>query len=299
MDVNNPRILALGLLAAVLAAFSPVHAQRVLEVPVRTGVGADALATGPVALFWNAASIGLPAGRGEALILDTRGPTPTGMAGVAVAGVYRLDERTALAAGFQHSGIEDIERTTTSPLPSGGAVAIDISENTFAAAVLRQLDGATSVGATVRYTRVSEIVGGDAVAAVGAGGRRAFRPRAGFRPVVAVGAFVDGDGADWLAGASLDRSIGADSAWSLAGEYGVRGSPRFEGIEHRVGLMGALRERLRVGIGVAIEPGAEGRTVEPTGSVSLSISRYVVGVVREQLPNDLGAMHQFRLSLTF
>jgi hypothetical protein len=33
--------------------------------------------------------------------------------------------------------------------------------------------------------------------------------------------------------------------------------------------------------------------------VSLSISRYVVGVVREQLPNDLGAMHQFRLSVTF
>jgi hypothetical protein len=299
IDVINLRTLPLVAVSALLAASSPSHAQRVLELPVRTGVGADALAAGPAALFWNPASIGLPAGTGEALVLDARGPEPTGLDGLAFAGTYLLDERTAVAAGLQHSGIEDVERTTTSPLPTDGAVAVDISETTFIAGGVRDVGARSSMGAGIRYTRVSQIVGGDDVVAIGAGGRHTFAAWSGITPVVAAGAWVYGDGAEWFAGGAANRSFGSESEWDVGAEWGVRGSPRFRGVGHRLALTGSAYDRLRVGLGVSVEPGADGGTVEPAGSVSLSIARYVIGVVREQLPNDFGAIHQFRLSVTF
>lgn len=274
-------------------------AQRVLDVPLRTGVGADALARGPVAVFWNPGSLGLPSGRGEALVVDARGPTATGLDGVALAGVYRLNDRTAVSGGFLHTGIDDIERTTTSPLPEDGATPIDLSEITFGIAAQRQLAASAAVGAVVRYTRAAEVVGGNDILAFGAGFRLAAPARSGFRPSVGAAAVLDRDGTDWFAGASVEQAIGPSARWVADAEYGVRGSPRFDGLEHRLAVSGTFRERVRVGAGIAVEPGADGRTIEPAGSVSLVISRYVVGLVREQLPNGLGAVHQFRFSVSF
>lgn len=290
-----------AMLAVMLVArpATPAVAQRVLELPLRTGVGADALATGPVAVFWNAGAIGLPAGQGEALLVDSRGPAATGLDGIGLAGVYRMDERTAVAAGFLHSGIDDMERTTTSPLPEDGAIPIDLSENTFSVAALRQMGSRTSVGAGIRYTRGAKIVGGDNNLAFGAGLRFAGAARAGFTPELGVATFLDEDGADWFAGASLARAVGPAGEWRVGGEYGVRSSPRFDGVEHRVAATAVFRDRIRGGAGVSIEPGIEGSTVEPAASVSLMINRYVLGIVREQLPNDLGSIHQFRFSVNF
>jgi hypothetical protein len=299
IDVINLRTLPVVAVTTVLAAATPLSAQRVLELPVRTGAGADALVTGPAALFWNPASIGVPTGIGEALVLDTRGPAPTGLDGLAFSAAYRLNARTSLSAGLRHSGIEDVERTTTSPLPTGGAIAIDISETTFLVGAMREVGTRSAVGAGIRYTRVSEIVGGDDVVAIGGGGRHTFAERSGLTPVVAAGAWIDDDGADWFAAAAVGRHFGAESEWGVGAEWGVRGSPRFRGIGHRFAVTGSANERLRVGLGLAIEQGADGRTVEPAGAVSLSIARYVIGVVREELPNDFGAVHQFRLSITF
>lgn len=299
MNPINLRTTVLAAIFAVPVATLPAGAQRVLDLPVRTGVGADALATGPVAVFWNAGSIGIPAGRGEAVVLDTRGPTPTGLDGLGVAGVYRLDARTAIAGGFQHAGIDDIEYTTTSPLPEDGAAPFDVSENTFTLGAFRQLNGRLSAGAVVRYTRGAEIISGDGVFAVGAGLRHVLGLPAGFRSALAAGAFVDGSGTDWFAGAALERPLGPSGEWMMGAQWGTRGTPRFEGLEHRLAVSGEWRERVGMGLGIAIEPGPEGRTIEPAGSVSLTISRYVIGVVRENLPNDLGAIHEFRFSVMF
>lgn len=299
MTVINLLTRSLCVALIALAGVSKAHAQRLLDLPVRTGVGADALASGPVGIFWNPGSIGLPSGRGEALVLDARGPAATGLDGLGLAGAYRLNGRLAVAFGFQHVGIEDIERTTTSPLPSDGAVPIDVSENAFSVAALRQAGTRSSIGVLLRYTRVSEAAGGDDVVSVGAGFRHVLEVGPAITPVLGAGVTIDGDGADWVAGASLERAVGPAGTWRLGAEYGVRGSPRFTGIGHRIAVTGLVADRLRLGIGAAVEPGADGRTVEPAGSASLTIGRYVVGVVREELPNDFGSVNQFRFSVVF
>jgi hypothetical protein len=299
MTVINLAIRTAVLACTLLAGASTAYAQRVLDLPVRTGVGADALASGPVGIFWNPGSIGLPAGRGEALVLDARGPAPTGLDGLGVAGVYRLNNRTALGFGFQYAGIDEIQRTTTSPLPADGAVPLDVSEIAFSLAALRQAGVGSSIGLVLRYTRVSEAAGGDDVVSIGAGFRHSIAAVEAIEPVLGAAVTVDGDGAEWVAGASLERPIGTAGAWAAGAEYGVRGSPRFSGIGHRIALTGLVAARLRVGLGVAVEPGADGSTVEPAGSASLSIGRYIVGIVREELPNDFGAVHQFRFSVAF
>lgn len=285
--------------ALVFAAMAPQRtaAQRVLDLPMRTGAGADALQVGPVAVFWNPGALGVPAGRGEVLLLDARGPTPTGLDGVGLAGVMRLDPRTAIGVGYQNVGIDDMEQTTTSPLPDDGAVPLELSENALSFAAVRLIGTSLAVGTGVRYTRGADVVGGDDVVALGAGFR--YLPARGPDPVLAAGLRLDEEGAEWFAGASLSRPLGDTGDWRTGAEYGVAGSPGTVGTSHRLTANVTWRDRLRAGLGVAGEPGAYGRTWDPVGAASLRISRYVVGILREELPNDLGAVHQFRFSVTF
>jgi len=298
-EAINLRRLLYGVLVPALAMNTPASAQRVLDLPLRLGAGADALASGPIAVFLNAASIGMPAGQADVLILDVRGPSPTGLDGVGIAGLYRLDERTSVAVGFQHAGIGDILQTTTSPLVEEGAVPFDLSENALSIAAQRLAGTRTAIGASFRYTRASEIVGGDDVIAIGAGFRHAPGFLAAFSPAIAAGTFLDEDGVDWFAGLGMERLAGVDSAWAAGMQYGARGSPRFNGIEHRIGATGSWRERVSGSVGAVVAPGVESRTVEPVGGVDLRLHRYILGIAREQLPNELGAVYQFRFSVSF
>lgn len=290
--------LSLGLVAVFAASIaSPLRAQRILDLPMRAGPGADALAAGPLAVFWNPGSLGLPAGRGEALVMDVRGPASTGLDGVGLAGIVRLDPRTVVGFGFQHVGIGDIEETTTSPLTSDGAVPLDISENAFHFAALRVLGSGIGVGASVQYTRAAEIGGGDDVVGLGAGFRYGVAGGAG--PTVAAGLRFEDTSTDWYAGVGMRRSIGTGGEWAAGADWGLAGSGRFAGVAHRIAASAVWQDRLNVAAGLAGEPGAEGRTWNPALGVSLQLSRYRIGVLREQLANGIGAVHSFRLDLAF
>jgi hypothetical protein len=282
-------------LVALLLAM-PAQAQRVLELPMRGGAGADALATGALAVFWNPGSLGVPAGRGEALIMEVRGPSATGLDGFGLAGVTRLDERTALAFGYQRAGLEDIEQTGTSPLPEAGASPLEVAENTFSFGAMRAL-GALSVGAGVRYTRTSAALGGQNVTAVGAG-FRAAASLASLRANFGGAVHFEEEGTDWIAGLGVDRTL-AGNDWSVGGEYGLSGSPRYHGTSHRMALAAAWRDLVRTSAGVVGEPGAEGHTWTPVVGIGLRFTRYQLGVLREDLPSELGPVYSFRFGVSF
>jgi hypothetical protein len=289
--------LSLGLAAALTVSIaSRLSAQRILDLPMRAGPGADALATGPLAVFWNPGSIGMPGGRGEALVLDVRGPASTGLDGVGLAGIVRLDPRTVVGFGFQHVGISDIEETTTSPLTSDGAVPLDISENAFHFAALRVLGSGIGVGASVQYTRAADIGGGNDVVGLGAGFRYALREGSG--PTIAGGLRFEDSNTDWYAGIAMRRPIRTGD-WAVGADWGVAGSGRYAGVSHRLAASAVWQDRMNVGAGLAGEPGEEGRTWNPALGVSLQLSRYRIGVLREQLANGIGAVHTFRLDLAF
>ena len=266
---------------------------------MRSGPGADALAAGAMAVFWNPGAIGLPAGRGEAMVLDVRGPPATSLDGFGLAAAIRLDARTALGAGYQHVGIEDIEQTEDSPLPADGARALDIGEHVLSLALVRTVGASLAVGAGIKYTRTAEIIGGDNVVGLTAGFRASLPALAAFQATVAAGARVEEAGTDWFAGASTERALGASSDWRALLEYGASGSGRYRGVAHRAAIGAGWRAYVRVSAGVAGEPGAEGHTWNPVLGLGLRLSRYGLGVLREEMPNDLGAIYSFRLGLTF
>jgi hypothetical protein len=284
---------------AVLAWPACLAAQRVLDLPMRSRPGADALAAGAIAVFWNPGAIGVPAGRGEVVVLDVRGPPATSLDGLGVAGAIRLDERTSLGAGYQHIGIDDIEQTDDSPLPSDGTAALDISEHVLSLALVRMLGETLAVGAGAQYTQTADIVSDDDVVALTAGFHATASLPAALLATVAAGARVEETGTDWFAGAAAERMLGPAGEWLASVEYGVTGSGRYRGVAHRAALGGGWREYVRMAAGVAGEPGAEGHTWKPVLGLGLRFSRYGLGVLREDMPNDLGAVYSFHLGVTF
>lgn len=295
--INLERTWPVAVGALLLAATAlPAAAQRVLDLPMRTAAGADALASGAIAVFWNPGALGIPSARGEALVMDVRGPAATSVDGVGAAVVIRLDERTAIGLGYQRFGIDDIEQTTTTPLPDNGALPIELAENSFSFAAMRAV-GRVSIGANVLYTRIADYIGGDDVVAIGTGFR--WTSELPFEPVIAAGVRYEDIGADWFAGASVTRMLGADSVWRASAEYGANGSARFRGIAHRLAALVTWRDRYSASAAIVAEPGAEGHTFKPALGLNLRITRYQLGVLREDLPNGVGAVHSFRLGVFF
>ncbi|MCI0435324.1 MAG: hypothetical protein L0271_17035 [Gemmatimonadetes bacterium] len=290
-----PGLLTLTLVLALQPGAA--QAQRVLDLPPRTTAGPDAILRGPIAVFWNPAGIGIDTGRGEAAIVDLRGPSITGLGAFGLAATWNLDERTALAAGYQHIGIDGIEETTTSPLPpSGGASLIDISENIFAIAASRRAGARATIGAGVQYVRGAGITGGENVVGIGAGAE--VRPELPLEPQLGAAVNVDDEGTTWT-GAVEISPIRPRGDWSLHAAWGAGGSPRFHGVSHRAAARADWSDRIAVAAGVSGEPGADGRTWDPLASISLRITRYTVSVMREELPNGFGAVHALRLSVRF
>jgi len=295
--INLQRLRPLFSALALAGAAGPAAAQRLLDLPMRAGAGADALAAGAIAVFWNPGSLGIPAGRGEALAIDVRGPSSTSLDGIGLAAVVRLDPQTAVAAGVQRVSVDEIEATSTSPLPGEGTAPIDLAENAFSFAALRSIGPTMSVGVNVLYARASDYVGGSGDVAIGTGFR--WTPAWKFSPALAAGVRHDEQGTDWFAGAAVSRALGRDSVWTARAEYGVRGSARFRGMSHRTALFASWRDRFGVSAGVAAEPGADGHTFKPVMGVGLRLSRYQLSVLREDLPNGVGAVHSFRLGVSF
>ena len=285
--------VALGLAAGLPA---PLAAQRVLDLPVREGAGADALAGGPFAVFWNPGSASIPGARGEILLLDVRGPSSTGIDGVALAALYRLDERTALGAGLRHVGIDEIPTTSSSPLPDDVEGSLDVAETTLSVVAVREVGDGLAFGAGAHFTRASRALGAEDEVEVGAGLRRGAR---GWTPGIGAAVRFGERGTDWVAGIELAPAVRGPAGAAAALSYGASGSPAYRGITHRIGLSGTWGGRLRVTAGVAGEPDVGGRAWDPFIGAVVNVQRYSVGILREELPNGIGAVHTFRLGLSF
>jgi hypothetical protein len=280
-----------------LALALPIEAQRVLEMPARTGAGADALARGPIAVFWNPGAADAFTSRAEVTIMDVRGPAATGLDGTVLAAALRLDERTTLLLGYQNLRIDDIQRTTTSPLAEDGAAPLDLGENLFGAAAVRALGPRIAVGAGVQYLRGADAVGGDNAIEIGAG--VSARLEHALRPRIGASVRTAEDGTFWTAGLEL-TPVGLERGdWSLGANYGASGSPQYHGLSHRVAASAVWRDLADLSVGVAGEPGLGGHTWDAVAGVAVRFGHFTVGVLRENLPNGIGAVHAFRLTTVF
>jgi hypothetical protein len=248
-------------------------------------------------VFWNPGSIALTGTRAEALLLDIRGPSTTGLDGLALAGAIRVDSATTLAIGFRHSGIDEIGQTADSPLGDAAAGTIDISEDLFVVAAARRLSRAVRVGAIAGYARSAAVLQTDDLLEIGAG-MSAHLP-ALLGSSVAAAARGSEDGVRWIAGVSLAPDFARWNAWSIVGDYGAAGAPEYPGVAHRITAGARWGDRVGASAGLAGEPGADGITWDAVAGGDLRLNRYVVGVVREQMPNGFGAVHTFRLSVVF
>jgi hypothetical protein len=293
---------AVVVLAAAIG--EPAAGQRLLEEwQVRTTAGPEALVSGASAVFWNPAQVAVAGGTVEALVLDLRAPGITGVDGVAIAAAVALDERTVIALGYEHIGVSGIEHTTDSP---DGGTPLDVGEDRFAAAASHLLGERVRIGAMVRYTRLPEVayttMSGAAtgqarsVIALGAGLR--VRPVARLPLSVAAMAATEGSESYWMAGLEFASGLGW-AEWRLHGEYGLAGGELAPGVTHRGAARAVWRDHVELTAGAALEPDGDGRSLQPVAGAALSLSRYRLGMVREQLANDFGGAWSFMFSVTF
>src|SRR5690606_13046567 len=93
--------------AIVFASLLPADlaAQKLLDWPVRTGARPEAVAGGAGAVCWNPAATGWLDRRGEALVIDIRGPATAEVHGIAAATAVRVSDRVTLSVGYHHLGL--------------------------------------------------------------------------------------------------------------------------------------------------------------------------------------------------
>jgi hypothetical protein len=286
----------MGMGAACLLAWAlpeAAAAQRLLdEWRVRTMPGAEALARGATAVFWNPAQV-VVAGRGEATVADLRAPGITGVDGLAVALAGVLDGRTTLALGYEYMGVDGLEETTTSP---DALAPIDLGENRFAVAASHAMSARARIGAVVQYTLMPEISGERSSIAMGLGAE--YLPRTPVPVRVAGSAAVEGEAVQWIAGVEVG-SGDRWREWRVRGQYGAAGSDLAPGTSHRLTALGEWRDHVEVALGAVSEPDGAGRAVQPVVGAELRLHRYRLGMVREELGNDFGGAWSFRFSIAF
>ncbi|MGD8278730.1 MAG: hypothetical protein PVH00_11915 [Gemmatimonadota bacterium] len=290
---------AVPVLAALAAAGYPsghVLAQRVLDLPVRESGAPDVLATGPIAVFWNPGGGRVPVQRGEALVVDVQGPHSTTVDGVALAAVFRLDPATAIGVGFRHVGLDEIPLTSTSPLPDDVEGALDISETMMSVAATRVVGRSLSFGASAHFTRAARALDAEDEVELGIGLRTAA---ANWTPGIGASVGFGEQGTEWAVGAELAPAVAEVAGGTFSLSYGIVGSPWYRGVSHRVALGAGWASRVRISAGLASEPDVGGRSWDPVLGAIVDISRYSVGFLHEELANGIGAVHTFRLGVTF
>lgn len=270
-------------------AASDAGAQRVLDWPLRTSAEPAAIVRGPEAVFWNPAAVVAGAGRGEILIADQRTPTLLGLSGFAGAGSWRLDARTVLAAGYQHISVDDIASTSTSPIPDTFEPTFAITEDQVSFAASHVIGSGFTAGAAARYDRAAGVDIAESSTMLGAGFVASLAVAA--RPVVGASVFTENGDVRYLVGAQATLTLPRNL--ELRGGYGVRGGKRVISPEHSFGITAIWRELVTVTGGLATSDGAQ-RSWDPVLGASLRVSRYELGVLRENLANDFGAAYAFR-----
>jgi hypothetical protein len=267
------------------------HAQRLLELPVRTEAVADAVVTGLPAIFWNPAALSVTPYRGSAMVLNVRTPSELGLSGIVGAGAIQT-ERLIIGVAWEHVSVDEITQTDDSPIDPVGTLSI--GEDRFTLAAAHQFRPAFSVGATARYTR-DDIDGTDATLALGAGVLFAFATPLETR----IGALVlnEGDEAGWSAGAEARLPPWFGAAYRLNVSYGAGEDAHAFGIAHRVAGRLDWEQQAAVSFGMTREPSSDDAEWQPLLAASLRLNRYTVGVARESLSAGFGATYTFRLQI--
>lgn len=288
--------------ALLLAYASPGSAQRLLEWPVRTAPGAEALVDGAAAAFWNpAAAAGPAAPRGEAMALDIEGSEAVGIRGVALAGIVPLGTRTVLTAGYNHLGIADIPFTVNSPAPDtlGPSPRFDVGSHLFTFGVAGEVASSWWIGATLRYWRESAGTF-HRDAGLGAGIGFAYHATTPFRPSLGAAVFTGRAEPRWLVGTEVAAPAMAgarDLRLSLG--YGVAGGAAPRTVAHRVSVNSRWADVLTLSAGVDLEPDPGFSAVEPVLAASVRLGRYQLGMLREEIANGFGAAYYYRFHVTF
>ena len=285
------------------ALASPLAAQRVLDWPLHTTAGPEAVMRGAEAAFWNIAGIAPRSGRGEVMIADQRTPNASSISGFAAAGSWRLDNRTTLGAAYQHVGIDDIGETSTTPLPDAEQPTTSIGEDQFTLGLSHALGEAVTAGAGFKYDRTNagSFLPADQAQASDfkentttlEAGFLARAPHL-FHPTVGGTVSTQGGGVNYAGG--LEAGTTVHSVDVTLG-YGLRGGEDFRVIEHRIGITGSWRQIIAATAGLVTAKAGSERSWEPVAGASLRVSRYEIGFLREMLSNDFGAAYSFRFRI--
>lgn len=284
---------ACSALVMILTLSNTAAAQRILDWPLRTTAGPEAVTRGVEAAFWNPAAISSRQGRGEVLIADQRAPAEIGIGGFTAAATWRLDARTNIAAGYQHVSIDDIGETTSSPLPDNGAGTFSIAEDQIALGVSHILGASVIAGAGVRYDRSNELGFDESTTSLNAG--FLVTPALPLRPTVGLSIQTQRDGVRYTGGLEITSQL--HPTVEVRAGYGLRGGNNMIAREHKLGATVDWKELVAVTAGVATASVGAERTYEPVLGASLRVSRYELGVIREALSNDFGAAYSFRFRL--
>jgi len=286
----GPGALA-GVLTLLAVTATPAFGQVLFDLPVRASATPDALVRGAPALLWNPAGIAeVRRGRREVWVVHVDGPQASGVQGLAGAVVFDVRWLGRVGAAYQHLGIPDIARTTTSPEPQPGSLTV--TEDLAVLSLARAVASNTGLGVSARLMRGT--VGSDRRDRVSVD----VGIQAGFAGTLqpSVGAVLRS------LGTRSDVVVGVDAAlplpWrdrlELRAGYGGQ-SPLSElRAEHRLSLRGTWQELLVGGIST-LSHGSDPWTW--LLEARLEIDRYSLGVVREGLSNDFGATHFFQVTI--
>lgn len=271
--------------------------QRLIDWPVRTWAGVEALTPGAGAVFWNPAATAFVATRGELTIVDIDGPESSGVGGFAAALTARLPSGTVLGLGVNHLGVGEIPHTTTSPNPEPNRPTISPSDDLVVLSVAHPLGTSLVAGFSLQADRTDDGIAVRTGRGTSAG--LAYRGDGPARPNFGVSATRLDGRTQWIAGGGAGVPLGREGEWTLDAAYGVSGGSARPEAAHRFVFTGAWSGRARVTAGTVAEGGDGDRVWAPVVSADVRLGNYLLGVVREELGNQFGNAYYFRFDIAF
>ncbi len=285
-------------LALALGAVGPARGQELFpEWTVRTRVAPEALARGAEAVFWNPAGVARAEARSEVLVVLLQSSQDLGLKGFAGAGELRLPRGAALAVGYQHFGVDDIQRTDETP-QSGTPDLINVADDRFTLAAAQPVGPHARVGAMAEYDRSDSGVSISDGIGFGVGGLLSW---AGALAPEVGATVLDIDGATrWRAGVGSALPGLSRLPVGLRAGYGIGGAADGAStVQHRLSLSADWRSRVRLSVaGVASHTAAE-TSITPEGMAEFQVGRYVLGVVHERVANGFGGATSAHLAIRF
>jgi hypothetical protein len=287
-----PPILAIW---GLFSPFTSLSAQLVFDWPVRADPLPEALLTGASAALWNPGGLAGSSGAGNDIwVIHVDGPDASGIRGLAVAtslDLPYLGGRGGVA--YQHLGIRDITRTSTSPEPDPGQISV--AENVAVISLAGDLSTYGGIGAGFRYERAT--AGNEARDAASGQVGITVRPPLPLDPGVGVVLLGLGSDPALMGGVEIPLPRTPIESFQLRTAYGIRVDLSPGQAEHRLSLTGIWRSNYRAALGVTRQPDGNGWT--GLWSLGADFGRYSFAVLREGMPNDFGAVHFYRVAVRF